>query len=56
MVPKEIRNQLKKEGNTDLSKLFLDWDYLSDGPTGKPLKEPSEYQQCIRDYFYALTT
>lgn len=55
LVPKEIRNQLKKEGNTDLSKLFLDWDYLSDGPTGKPLKDPAEYQQIVRDYFYALT-
>jgi len=55
MVPKETRNVLKKEGNTNLSKLFLDWDYLSDGPTGKPLKQPAEYQQIIRDYFYALT-
>jgi hypothetical protein len=50
------RAALKKEGNTDMSKLFLDWDYVTDTPTGKRLKEPAEYQQIIRDYFYALTS
>lgn len=55
LVPKDIQAQLKKEGNQDMSKLFLDWDYVGDTPTGKKLKDPMEYQQIIRDYFYALT-
>lgn len=56
LVPKETRAALKKEGNSDVSKLFLDWDYVTDIPTGKPIKEPAYYQQAIRDYFYALTS
>ena len=56
LVPKPQINELKKTGNTDMSKLFMDWDYLSDSPTGKPLKTPGEYQQIIRDYFFALTS
>lgn len=56
LVPKVERATLKKEGNTDMSRLFLDWDYVTDAPTGKKLKEPMEYQQIIRDYFYALTS
>jgi hypothetical protein len=55
LLPKTEINELKKSGNTDMSKLFMDWDYLQDAPTGKKLKEPIEYQQIIRDYFYALT-
>ena len=56
LVDKTIRGELKKEGNNDMSKLFLDWDYITDVPTGKPLKQPVEYQQLIRDYFSALTS
>lgn len=56
LVPKEDQAKLKKEGNTDTSKLFMDWDYLTDTPTGKPIKQPIEYQQVIRDYFFALTS
>lgn len=56
LVDKTIRAELKKEGNTDMSKLFMDWDYVTDVPTGKPLKQPFEYQQLIRDYFFALTS
>lgn len=55
LVPKETRAALKQEGNDDVSKLFMDYDYLGDTPTGKPLKNPMEYQQILRDYFYALT-
>lgn len=55
MVPKAELAELKKGGNTDMSRLFMDWDYLTDGPTGKPVKSPFEYQQIIRDYFFALT-
>lgn len=56
LVPKPTRQELKKEGNTDLSKLFVDWDYLTDSPTGKEIKSPCEYQQIIRDYFFTLTS
>lgn len=56
LVDKATRAELKKEGNTDMSKLFLDWDYVTDVPTGKQLKQPVEYQQLIRDYFFALTS
>lgn len=56
LVPKETRAQLKKENNNDMSKLFMDWDYLTDSPTGRDVKTPFEYQQIIRDYFFALTS
>lgn len=56
LVPKEDRARLKRDGNDDMSKLFMDWDYLSDAPTGKSIKTPFEYQQIIRDYFFALTS
>lgn len=56
LVPKVERAALKKEGNNDMSKLFLDWDYLTDTPTGRKLKDPMAYQQIIRDYFFALTS
>ena len=56
LVPKMERAALKKEGNDDVSRLFLDWDYVTDTPTGKKLKDPMEYQQILRDYFYALTS
>lgn len=55
MVPKDQQAVLKKEGNGDVRKLFLDWDYLTDVPTGKPLKTSEEYQEIVREYFYALT-
>lgn len=55
LVPKAEITELKKQGNTDMSRLFMDWDYLTDSPTGKPIKSPKEYQQIIRDYFFALT-
>ena len=55
LVPKETRAELKKEGNSDMGKLFMDWDYLTDTPTGKDIKTPMHYQQVIRDYFFALT-
>ena len=56
LVDKAVRAELKKEGNNDMSKLFMDWDYITDVPTGKPVKQPVEYQQIIRDYFFALTS
>lgn len=52
LIDKFERMQLKKEGNTDESKLFIDYDYVQDCPTGKPLKELDEYRQMIRNAFY----
>lgn len=46
------RKRLKKEGNEDPTKLFLDWNYNIDGPTGLPLKSPEQYRQIIRDFYY----
>jgi hypothetical protein len=46
------RKKLKKEGNEDPSKLYMSWDYNLDCPTGEPLKDPSYYQQVIRDFYY----
>jgi hypothetical protein len=56
LVPKNVQAELKKGGNNDMSRLFMDWDYLTDSPTGKPIKSAMEYQQIIRDYFFALTS
>jgi hypothetical protein len=46
------RKALKKEGNEDPSKLYLDWNYRLECPTGLPLKKPEEYRQLIRDFYY----
>jgi hypothetical protein len=46
------RKQLKKEGNEDPSKLYIDWNYNLDTPTGEPLKTPEEYQTIIRNFYY----
>jgi hypothetical protein len=46
------RKQLKKEGNEDPAKLFLDWNYRLDTPTGLPLKDPSEYRTLIRNFYF----
>lgn len=56
LVPKAQLSELKKSGNADMSRLFMDWDYLGDCPTGKPIQEPTVYQTKIRDYFYAMTS
>lgn len=46
------RKALKREGNEDPAKLYLDWNYNHDAPTGLPTKTPEEYQQLIRDFYY----
>lgn len=53
LLPKEERNKLKSEGNTDVSKLFMSWDYQRDQPTGEPLKDPTYYQHLIKTACYA---
>lgn len=44
--------QLKKQGNTDTGKLFMDWDYVNDTGTGLPIKTPAEYQAIIKELAY----
>jgi len=46
------RKKLKKEGNEDSSKLYLDWNYNLDCPTGLDLKKPEDYQKIIREFYY----
>nr|QTE03869.1 MAG: replication protein [Grus japonensis parvo-like hybrid virus] len=55
LIPKEDRAKLKGEGNTETGKLFMDWDYLTNGPTGKEIKTPEEYENIVKDYFYAMS-
>lgn len=50
--PKSERNDLKKAGNDDMSKLFMAWDYMTDCPTGLPKKPIEEYQAMVREAFY----
>lgn len=52
-IDKYERNMLKKAGNNDPSKLFMSWDYLTDMPTGTPLKDPAYYRQLIVDHYYS---
>lgn len=52
LISEYERKLLKKEGNEDASKLYLDWNYNLDAPTGLPLKTAEEYQQMIRDFYY----
>lgn len=52
LLPKYEINMLKKEGNTDPKRLFMSWDYLSDTPTGEPLKSVEEYQELIKETYY----
>lgn len=52
LIPKFDQLRLKKEGNTDPSKLFLTWDYATDIPTGESIQSPEYYQQLIKDTFY----
>ncbi|KAF0752888.1 hypothetical protein AaE_005876 [Aphanomyces astaci] len=39
----------KKSGNEDPSKLYMDYDYINDCPTGLPIKTPDHYRQMIKD-------
>lgn len=52
LIPKYEIAQLKKQGNTDPSKLFMAYDYAMDTPTGEPLKQPEEYTKMIKDIYY----
>ena len=52
IISKYEIQQLKKQGNTDPGRLFYSWDYLTDTPTGEPIKSPEHYQGLIRDTYY----
>lgn len=52
LLDKYERNMLKKENNTDVSKLFYRWDYNLECPVGLPLLEPAEYRKMIIDAYY----
>nr|QTZ83198.1 MAG: replication protein [Grus japonensis parvo-like hybrid virus] len=54
LIPKPERAKLKSEGNGDTGKLFMDWDYVTSGPTGKEIKTAEEYRTIVKDYFYAM--
>lgn len=53
LLPKKDRDMLRESGNTDTSKLFLSWDYVTDGPTGRPILSAEEYQGIIKKAFYS---
>lgn len=46
------RKQLKREGNEDPRRLYMDWNYNLDTPTGEDLKTPEQYQEIIREFYY----
>jgi hypothetical protein len=52
LLPKYELNVLKKEGNSDPSKLFIAWDYSIDMPTCEELKPVVYYQQLIKNHYY----
>lgn len=54
MIEKYERTRLKSEGNDDISKIFMTWDYVTDSPMGLPLKTPAEYQAILKEAFYKL--
>lgn len=52
LLPKFDRLALQKEGNQDVSRLFITWDYAQDLPLCTPLQKPEHYQQLIKDSYY----
>lgn len=52
LLPKYERDQLKQEGSTDVRRIYIDWDYIRNIPTGTPLKSSEQYQEIIRKAYY----
>lgn len=52
MIPKYERDQLRKKGNNEVCKIFMTWNYAHDCPAGEPLKDPTHYQQVIKNAYY----
>lgn len=52
LLPKWDRQKLLREGNCDMGKLFITWDYVTDMPLCTPVRDVTHYQTVIRDHFY----
>lgn len=52
LINKYDQDLLKKKGNLDSSKLFIDWDYVRNEATGAPIQDPEYYRQKLRDFYY----
>lgn len=52
LLPKWDQKKLLAEGNADMGKLFISWDYVADQPMCTPIASPEVYQKKIRDHFY----
>lgn len=52
LIDKYERKVLQAQGNEDPSKLYYSYDYLTDTPTGLPLKEVKYYQDLIKEEYY----
>lgn len=53
LISKYEINMLKKAGNQDPGKLFMDYNYLEDMPTGKPIESGAHYAKIIKDTYYS---
>lgn len=52
LLPKYERDQLKQEGSMDVRRIYIDWDYIRNCPTGTPLRSTEQYQEMIRKAYY----
>ena len=52
LIDKYDQKALLAKGNEDLTKLFIDWDYMSDTPTGEDIQSPEFYQKAIAAHYY----
>lgn len=52
MLSKYEITALKRDGNTDPTKIFMSWDYLRNCPTGEALQDPTYYQELIKAKYY----
>lgn len=52
ILPAYEIKMLKKEGNMDPGKLFMQWDYATDTPVGLPIESPATYQKQLKNAFY----
>jgi len=53
LISKYERNMLKQQGNTNPGALFISWDYAVDLPTCTPVRKAEDYQEIIRQAYYA---
>lgn len=52
LIPPFDRKRYKQEGNQDVGKLFLPYDYARDIYTGEALRDPDHYQKLIKEAYY----